>query len=56
MAAPSADNRGPEVVNVAVATIVLSIVTVALRCWSKALSKTADFWWDDWTAIASLVR
>ena len=48
-------NRGPQVVSAAAAIIVLSTIAVGFRVWSRALSKKAEFWWDDWAAIAAWV-
>ena len=49
-------NRGPEIVAVSVVLAILSIVALTLRVWSRLISKNQGFWWDDWFALASLVR
>lgn len=48
------DNKGPWVVGVCAGAISFTAVAVALRCWSRTLTK-AGFWWDDWTILISLV-
>ena len=48
------EDKGPWVVGVAVSAIVFTAVAVALRCWSRALTKSG-FWWDDYTILISLV-
>ena len=48
-------NRGPEIVAVSVILTILSIIALALRVWSRFISKNQGFWWDDWFALASLV-
>ena len=47
--------RAPEIVAVSVVLTILSIMAVALRVWSRFISKNQGFWWDDWFALASLV-
>lgn len=55
MAATSADNKGPRVVAAAVSVIVIQVVVVILRFWSRAILVRARFWWDDWMVLAALV-
>ena len=47
--------RGPDVVAVSIVMTVLSIMALALRVWSRLMSRNQNFWWDDWFALASLV-
>ena len=55
MATLAVEDRGPEINGYGIAMIVLSIIAVALRFWSRYLAKKAGFWWDDWFALAALV-
>ena len=48
------DDRGPQVIGVSVAMIILSTLAVAFRFWSRKIS-TAGLWWDDWTILLALV-
>ena len=48
-------SRGPEIVAVSVVLTILSTIALALRVWSRFISKNQGFWWDDWFALASLV-
>ena len=50
------DNRGPQVDAIAITMVVLCTLAVALRFLSRVLSKTTGIWWDDWAALAALVR
>lgn len=50
----STDNRGPQIVAVTVALLVLSIVAVGLRCFVRA-SLTKSFQADDWLMVLALV-
>ena len=49
------ENKGPRVVAAAVSVIVIQLVVLFLRFWSRAISTKARFWWDDWTVLAALV-
>ena len=55
MAASPDQSRGPKLTVFCIVMMVLSILAVILRIWSRATSKRQRFWWDDWCAIASLV-
>ena len=54
------ENHGPGLL---IFTIVLTVITIASivgRFWSTSLAKlgpgqTRRYWWDDWTALASVV-
>ncbi|KAF2186032.1 hypothetical protein K469DRAFT_515602, partial [Zopfia rhizophila CBS 207.26] len=54
------DDVGPVIVRFGIAMIIIPVVAVALRFWSRALglgTKSSDgrrFWWDDWAALAVL--
>jgi hypothetical protein len=48
------ENRGPQVEAVAILFLVLSWISVGLRCYVK-LFMTKLFKIDDWLAVASLV-
>lgn len=56
MAPTSTDDKGPRVVAAAIAVIVIQVVVVILRFWSRAISVRAHFWWDDWMVLAALVH
>ncbi len=56
MAPTSADDKGPHTVAAAIAVIVIQVVVVILRFWSRAISVRAHFWWDDWMVLAALVH
>ena len=45
----------PTVAALCVAMMILSVLAVILRVWSRLTSKKQRFWWDDWFAITSLV-
>ncbi|CAD6441948.1 e147b13e-ce82-4cc9-8935-6b00fdbc5a0d [Sclerotinia trifoliorum] len=52
-----------SIVDLQVIMIILSVLAVSLRFWSRALfferkqsSPMSRFWWDDWLALADLVR
>ena len=47
--------RGPDIVAIAVVMTIVSILALALRVWSRLISKSQGFWWDDWFALSSLV-
>ncbi|KAL9122166.1 MAG: hypothetical protein Q9187_001281 [Circinaria calcarea] len=55
------DDRGPSLLKLNVAMIVVATIAVGLRFWSRAVtrsskfSKGTRFWWDDWLALANLV-
>ena len=55
MASIPGPNHGPEIIAVSVFLTILSIMALALRVWSRLISKNQGFWWDDWFALASLV-
>ncbi|KAM0794501.1 hypothetical protein BDR22DRAFT_922698 [Usnea florida] len=54
MAESPGPTRGPGLTALCIVMIILSILAVTLRVWSRLLSKNQRFWWDDWFAIASL--
>ena len=56
MAGAVHETKGPQVVAAAVCGIVIQVIVVALRFWSRALSTGTHFWWDDWTVLAASVR
>ncbi|KAI1384429.1 uncharacterized protein F4822DRAFT_363533 [Hypoxylon trugodes] len=54
------DNRGPEVRAFAIAAIVIIVVAIGLRFYSRSLHKlgenqSAGFWWDDWLVLISAI-
>ena len=55
------EDVGPVVIRFGIAMIVIPVVSVALRFWSRALglgTKSSDgrrFWWDDWAVLAVVV-
>ena len=56
MARAAHETKGPQIVAAAVCGIVIQVIVVALRFWSRALSTGTHFWWDDWMVLAALVR
>jgi hypothetical protein len=48
------ENRGPQVEAVAIAFLVLSWVTISVRCYVRLFIKKL-FMVDDWLAVVSLV-
>ena len=55
MAVSPDPNRGLGLTAFCIVMMILSILAVVLRIWSRLISKKLKFWWDDWCAIASLV-
>ena len=57
----SDDDLGPVIIRFGIAMIIIPVVTIALRFWSRALglgiksSNGSRFWWDDWLALAVIV-
>ena len=52
------NDRGAGFLAFLVVTMFISIIAVGLRFWSRALGSSdrgAKYWWDDWTALLSLV-
>ena len=49
-------DKGPRIVAAAVSVIVVQVLVLILRFWSRSLSTRARFWWDDWTVLAALVK
>lgn len=59
MATVAQTDSGQSLRGFAISMIILSIVAVVLRFWSRVLSgasKGVLFWWDDWTVLLGLVR
>jgi hypothetical protein len=54
MLSPSED-LGPTLIAVTTVLLVLSVTSVALRCYVR-LRLTWGFWWDDGFILLSLVR
>ena len=50
------ETKGPQLVAATVCGIVIQVIVVTLRFWSRALSTGTHFWWDDWMVLAALVR
>ena len=48
-------NKGARVTAVASVMIVLSVISVLFRFWSRLLAKKSGLWWDDWLALTALV-
>ncbi|KAI1747579.1 hypothetical protein F4782DRAFT_535240 [Xylaria castorea] len=55
----STDDLGPAFRAVIVIFLVVSVLVISLRFWSRALSTVSQnksrFWWDDWLALAATV-
>ena len=45
----------PGLMALSMVMTVLPTIAIALRIWSRLISKGQGFWWDDWFAIGSLV-
>ena len=56
MAQPGREDKGSHVVAAAACAIVIQMIMLVLRFWSRALSTRTRFWWDDWMVLAALVR
>lgn len=56
MAQPGREDKGPHVVAAAACAIVIQVIVLVLRFWSRALLTRTRFWWDDWMVFAALVR
>lgn len=56
MASIPGPDRGSHIVAVSIVMTILPTMALTLRLWSRLISKNNRFWWDDWLAIASLVR
>ena len=50
MAESPNSTRGPGLTALCIVMIILSIVAVTLRIWSRLLSKTQGFWWGAYTS------
>ncbi|KAI1385654.1 uncharacterized protein F4822DRAFT_413816 [Hypoxylon trugodes] len=53
------DNLGPRFRSYVIFLISLTIASICLRLWSRALLRSPDshkgrFWWDDWVAVISV--
>lgn len=57
----SYDKSDPILFSLIISMIVLSVVFIILRFWSRLANVSSKssmgrrFWWDDWFALASLV-
>jgi hypothetical protein len=47
--------RGWEVIIVGIVFGIITVIIVALRCYSRYLI-AKSFWWDDWTIIGAAVN
>ena len=57
MASRQDDDLGPLIKHVTIAMIILPIVSVFLRIWSRSIIPSTSprrFWWDDWVAFIGL--
>lgn len=54
-------DRGPSILGLSIAMIILTTISLGFRFWSRTVMllsrtrRTPRFWWDDWVAFASLV-
>ncbi|KAH8765411.1 hypothetical protein F5883DRAFT_674707 [Diaporthe sp. PMI_573] len=60
MSVPSAlpmrtDDRVPDIIAVATVGITISTIAVTLRFWSRAVTGTLNFWWDDWLILTTTI-
>jgi hypothetical protein len=56
----SYDDRGPGLRAFVIVLLIVMILSITLRFWSRALAKagadpTPRFWWDDWLSLLALV-
>ena len=52
------NDRAAGLLAFGVVLMLISILAVGLRFWSRALGSSdrgMRYWWDDWTALANLV-
>jgi hypothetical protein len=52
------DDLSGIIIAEAIPSIIIPIIAVALRFWSRWINKKVNvprFWWDDWLCLASLV-
>ena len=56
MAEPAVPYKDPLITSAAYTMPILATIAVALRSWSRHVSQSASFWWDDWFALIALVR
>lgn len=56
MAYSVTDGRGPDILAVSGTMIALSTIAVALRFYGRYVGLKSGLWWDDWLALAALVR
>ncbi|KAI5867648.1 hypothetical protein GGS23DRAFT_592944 [Durotheca rogersii] len=53
----SYDDRGPAFQAFCIVVLIISILAIVLRFWSRAMSQPplnkSRFWWDDWVALAA---
>lgn len=45
MAEPPDPTRGPEITALCIVMMVLSVIAVIFRVWSRLISKNQRFWW-----------
>ncbi|CAL8578613.1 hypothetical protein XPA_004382 [Xanthoria parietina] len=51
------NDRGANLLAYAIVMMIVAVVAISLRFWSRSLAsppRGPRFWWDDWTALASL--
>ncbi|KAL9640598.1 MAG: hypothetical protein Q9204_000654 [Flavoplaca sp. TL-2023a] len=51
------NDRGANLLAYAIVMITVAVIAIGLRFWSRSLASSPRgprFWWDDWTALASL--
>lgn len=51
----SHESRSEGIVVCGVVMITVSTLAVILRFWSRALTTSLVFWWDDWAILFTLV-
>ncbi|KND88123.1 hypothetical protein TOPH_07233 [Tolypocladium ophioglossoides CBS 100239] len=51
---PNYADRGSGIVDCAIVAMVLSTLVVMVRFWSRAVTTSLLFWWDDWAMLLTL--
>lgn len=51
-------DRGAALLAYTIVFMIIPVIAIGLRFWSRAISSSERgprYWWDDWTALSSLV-
>ena len=49
------DDRRPLLLQITIPFLVLSVIAIGLRFWSRAVANKNKYSWDDWTALAAMI-